>query len=143
VATPYEVLGLDPSASAEDIKDAFRRLALELHPDRNPGDEDKAARFKQVNAAHQLLGDPELRSQYDRHGEGWVDPLAPPPDPAPDAGAIVRDVVLDVVEQDVFPEVVQCFRDVRAGGPVVEHLKSAAGRMLGRFFQRVGDRASG
>ncbi|HEV2187714.1 MAG TPA: J domain-containing protein [Stellaceae bacterium] len=64
--TPYEVLGVKPDASADDIRKAFRKLAKELHPDINPGKPEAEMRFKQVTAAHDLLSDPEKRARYDR-----------------------------------------------------------------------------
>lgn len=63
---PYEVLGVSRSASAREIKQAYRRLAKELHPDAKPGDTAVAERFKEVSAAYKLLSDKELRAQYDR-----------------------------------------------------------------------------
>jgi len=64
--TPYEVLGVKPDASADEIRKAFRKLAKELHPDINPGKPEAEARFKQVTAAHDLLSDPDKRARYDR-----------------------------------------------------------------------------
>ena len=64
---PYSVLSVDRGASPEDIKRAFRKLAMEYHPDRNK-DEGAEARFKEVNAAYEVLSDPEKRARYDRFG---------------------------------------------------------------------------
>lgn len=61
----YEELGVDASAGAEDIRRAYRELAARFHPDRNPGDGAAYARFQAVNAAFQVLGDPERRAEYD------------------------------------------------------------------------------
>src|SRR4029077_19513324 len=61
----YKTLGVDKKASAEDIKKAYRKLARKYHPDRNPDDKDAEARFKEVSQAHDVLGDPEKRKQYD------------------------------------------------------------------------------
>jgi DnaJ-class molecular chaperone len=67
VATdPYEVLGVEKTASAEDIQKAYRRLAKKLHPDLNPGDKNAEEKFKEVSAAYDLLGDAEKRARYDR-----------------------------------------------------------------------------
>jgi molecular chaperone DnaJ len=61
----YKTLGVDKKATAEDIKKAYRKLARQYHPDRNPGDKDAEARFKEISQAHDVLGDPEKRKQYD------------------------------------------------------------------------------
>jgi molecular chaperone DnaJ len=61
----YKTLGLDKKASAEDIKKAYRKLARKYHPDRNPDDKQAEERFKEVSQAHDVLGDPEKRKQYD------------------------------------------------------------------------------
>ena len=63
---PYTVLGVQKSASDADIKSAYRKLAKELHPDVNPGDDKVEQRFKEVSAAYNLLSDKEKRAKYDR-----------------------------------------------------------------------------
>ena len=65
---PYQVLGVDKKATPEEIKKAYRKLARQYHPDRNPGDEKAEERFKEVQAAYDVLGDGEKRKQYDRGG---------------------------------------------------------------------------
>jgi len=64
----YKVLGVERNASAEDIKKAFRKLALEYHPDRNKDDPQAEERFKELNEAYAVLGDAEKRKQYDQFG---------------------------------------------------------------------------
>ncbi len=64
----YEILGVRRSASSEEIKKAYRKLALKYHPDRNPGDKEAEEKFKEASEAYQVLSDPERRAQYDRFG---------------------------------------------------------------------------
>jgi molecular chaperone DnaJ len=61
----YKTLGVDKKATPEEIKKAYRKLARRYHPDRNPNDKDAEARFKEISQAHDVLGDPEKRKQYD------------------------------------------------------------------------------
>ena len=72
----YEILGVGRSASPEDLKRSFRKLAMEYHPDRNQGDASAAERFKEANEAYQVLSDPQKRRSYDMFGHSGVDPGA-------------------------------------------------------------------
>jgi curved DNA-binding protein len=64
----YETLGVSKSASDDEIKKAYRKLAQKYHPDRNPGDKDAEARFKEVSSAFDILSDPDKKANYDRYG---------------------------------------------------------------------------
>ena len=67
----YEVLGVSRTATADDIKKAYRKLARKYHPDVNPGDKSAEEQFKQVGEAYAVLSDPEKRQRYDQLGENW------------------------------------------------------------------------
>lgn len=64
----YKVLGVEKTASQEEIKKAFRKLAIQYHPDKNPGDAAAEEKFKEINAAYSVLGDEQKRTQYDMYG---------------------------------------------------------------------------
>src|SRR5437660_1786198 len=68
----YEVLGVARDATGDELKAAYRRLALQYHPDKNPGDKLAEDQFKEVSAAYAVLSDAEKRARYDRFGQGAV-----------------------------------------------------------------------
>lgn len=67
----YRILGVPKTASADEIKKAYRKLAVKYHPDKNQNDKSAEEKFKEVNEAHEVLGDPEKRKKYDELGENW------------------------------------------------------------------------
>src|SRR5260221_13962195 len=69
----YEVLGVERSASVKVIADAYRKLAIRHHPDKNPGDDDAIALFKEAAEAFEVLSDKDKRARYDRHGHAGFD----------------------------------------------------------------------
>jgi len=79
----YATLGVAKDASAEEIKKAYRKLAMKYHPDRNPGDKKAEAKFKEVNEAYDVLKDAEKRAAYDRFGHAAFDGTAAGPRPGP------------------------------------------------------------
>lgn len=70
----YEVLGIDKSASEDEIKKAYRKMAKKYHPDLHPGDSEAEKNFKEVNEAYEILSDPTKKSRYDQFGHAGVDP---------------------------------------------------------------------
>lgn len=69
----YEVLGVDKNASADDLKKAYRKLALKYHPDRNPGDKEAEEKFKEAAEAYDVLSNPDKKARYDQFGHAGVD----------------------------------------------------------------------
>jgi DnaJ-class molecular chaperone len=83
----YTTLGVSKTASDKEIKQAFRKLARKYHPDVNPGDKGAEAKFKEVNEANEVLGDPEKRKKYDELGANWRAYENTPPGAGPFGGA--------------------------------------------------------
>ena len=77
----YKILGLERSASADDIQKAYKKLARKYHPDLNPGDSSAEEKFKDIGEAYEVLKDPQKRAQYDALGSSWKDGqrFTPPP----------------------------------------------------------------
>jgi len=93
----YEVLGVSRTATIEEIKVAFRKLAGQHHPDKNPDDPDAHLRFKEINASYQILSDPQRRAMYDRFGHRAEEPGSPFGSGGPFAGGVVdiSDIAVD------------------------------------------------
>ena len=101
----YAILGVSLQASQEDIKKAYRKLALQFHPDLNRSDRQAEHKIREVNAAYEILGDPEARKTYDRLRLGYVEPMVPRRDvePEPDE-AVSPSVVLQRMEDTLREE---------------------------------------
>jgi molecular chaperone DnaJ len=97
----YEVLGVERGADADALKKAFRKLAMQHHPDRNPGDKESEERFKEASEAYEMLSDPERRARYDRFGHRGVE------------GAAAQGGFNNVNINDIFGEI---FGDIFGGG---------------------------
>ena len=67
----YKSLGITKSATADDIKKAYRKLARKYHPDVNPNDKEANKKFQEINEANEVLGDPEKRKKYALYGKDW------------------------------------------------------------------------
>jgi molecular chaperone DnaJ len=100
----YEVLGVARTATQEEIKSAFRRLAAQHHPDRNPGDPTADARFKELNAAFQVIGDPQRRTLYDRFGHRAEEAGSPFGAGGPFSGGVMdfSDIAVDGILGDLL-----------------------------------------
>jgi len=71
----YDILGVKKDASKEDIKKAYRRMALKYHPDKNPGDKSAEEKFKDASEAYEVLSDPEKRKAYDTRGQAGLNDM--------------------------------------------------------------------
>jgi molecular chaperone DnaJ len=92
----YELLGVSRTCTEVELKSAFRRLAMEHHPDRNPGDSSAEIRFKEINEAYSVLSDAQKRAAYDRFGEAGLNGFNRGFGGGPDAGDIFAEVFGDV-----------------------------------------------
>src|SRR5512138_2391678 len=67
----YKILGVERNATEAEVKSAFRKLALQYHPDRNPGNKQAEEKFKEINEAYEVLSDPEKRARYEQLGASY------------------------------------------------------------------------
>src|SRR5438552_10247700 len=100
----YEILGVERSATEEDIKKAYRKLAVKYHPDKNPGDKAAEDKFKELGEAYEVLCDPQKRAAYDQYGHAAFDRRA---------GGFGR---------GGFHDPFEVFREVFGGGGIFEDL---------------------
>ena len=100
----YEVLGVSRTATPDEVKAAFRKAAIQHHPDKNPGDPAAAERFKEINTAYQVLSDPQRRAMYDRFGHRAEEPGSPFGQGGPFAGGVVdiSDIAVDGILGDLL-----------------------------------------
>lgn len=113
----YEILGVSKTADANEIKKAFRKKAMKLHPDRNPDDKEAEAKFKEVKEAYEILSDEQKRSAYDRFGHAGVDPsMGGGAGPGGFGGGF----------GDIFGDLGDVFGDIFGGGAGGRQQRSAA-----------------
>lgn len=113
----YEILGVSKTASVEEINKAYRKLARKYHPDRNPGDKQAEATFKEIQHAYDILNDADKRSKYDRFGHAGIDPNAAPGGPGGGPGGMPGGFDFNFGGAGVDPEAAQeVFRQFFGGG---------------------------
>lgn len=108
----YEVLGIGKNASEDDVKKAYRKLAMKYHPDRNPDSKGSEDKFKEAKEAYEMLSDPQKREAYDRYGHAGVDPNM-------GAGGFSGNAGFSDAFGDIFGDIFGGGRGGRSGGPQV------------------------
>ena len=99
----YEILGVDKKATAEEIKKAYRKKAIQYHPDKNPGDKEAEEKFKEAAEAYDVLSNPDKRARYDRFGHAGMSGAA-----GGSAGGFSM--------EDIFSQFGDIFSDAFGGG---------------------------
>src|SRR6056297_2007998 len=94
----YEILGVEKTADEKALKSAFRKLAMQWHPDRNPGSAEAELKFKELNEAYQVLSDEQKRAAYDRFGHGAFQGAGGGPGGGPGFGPDFSDFMSDIFE---------------------------------------------
>jgi len=116
----YEVLGVNRDASDEDIKKAYRKLAMKHHPDRNPDNPKSEEHFKEAKEAYETLSDAQKRAAYDQHGhaafEGGGNPFG-----AGGAGALVRGATLLALAEGRYPDAETAAQAKRLMRDILDH----------------------
>ena len=97
----YEVLGVERTCTAQELKSSFRKLALQFHPDKNAGDKKAEEKFKELSEAYEVLSDPEKRARYDRFGHQVPGGFGPSPFDQGFGGANINDI-FEGIFGDIF-----------------------------------------
>ena len=116
----YNVLGVERSASQDEIKKAYRKLALQYHPDRNPGNKEAEEKFKEAAEAYEVLGDPDKRQRFDRFGPEGLRGSA------------------DFRHFDNMNDIFSTFSDIFAGGSIFDEMFGTGGRARQRGAAQAG-----
>jgi molecular chaperone DnaJ len=130
----YEILGVPRDVSDEDLKKAYRKLVLQYHPDRNPGDKTAEEKIREINAAYEVVGDPEKRRAYDRLRFG--DEVR---DERPDPGVILEQMehkLFDEGRKELFALLIKDTKRIKAELAIVRE-RTVAAQGYDTFKERI------
>jgi molecular chaperone DnaJ len=130
----YEILGVPRDVSDEDLKKAYRKLVLQYHPDRNPGDKTAEEKIREINAAYEVVGDPEKRQAYDRLRFG--DEVR---DETPDPGVILEQMehkLFDEGRKELFALLIKDTKRIKAELAIVRE-RTVAAQGYDTFKERI------